>query len=216
MFQNAGRLCGYDFHTAFLYSLAYLCQAAWMAPAKFLLPIQICISPCTTWNTLFRIKRISSSTLRSLLRYFLMSSFDIIDQGGEISEADGRFQICICFSLLYTFFQSVLKYFLIMIMLAEASCICFVMRKGKNNPPYSGSLRRTAASKLSGYSHPVWYLPVLSSGSWHLQMFRRTRAVLVIKDGLISGRMLPRQKAFLWDCRLAVVCIWSARYLLIK
>ena len=64
-----------------------------------------------------------------LVEVFLMSSFDIIDQGGEISEADGRFQICMCFSLLYTFFQSVLKYFLIMIMLAEASCICFHTRR---------------------------------------------------------------------------------------
>ena len=37
-----------------------------------------------------------------LVEVFLMSSFDIIDQGGEICEADGRFQICMCFSLLYT------------------------------------------------------------------------------------------------------------------
>ena len=37
-------------------------------------------------------------TAAELVEVFLMSSFDIIDQGGEISEADGRFQICICFS----------------------------------------------------------------------------------------------------------------------
>ena len=38
----------------------------------------------------------------------------------------------------------------------------------------------------------------------------------VIKDGLISGRILPRQNAFLWDCRLEAADIWSARYLASK
>ena len=93
-----------------------------------------------------------------------MSSFDIIDQGGEICEADGRFQICMCFSLLYTFFQSVLKYFLIMIMLAEASCICFVMRKGKiirhivdhfAEPPPVNSLVTLIRSDICQFFHPV-------------------------------------------------------------
>ena len=99
-----------------------------------------------------------------LVEVFLMSSFDIIDQGGEICEADGRFQICMCFSLLYTFFQSVLKYFLIMIMLAEASCICFVMRKGKiirhivdhfAEPPPVNSLVTLIRSDICQFFHPV-------------------------------------------------------------
>ena len=99
-----------------------------------------------------------------LVEIFLMSSFDIIDQGGEICEADGRFQICMCFSLLYTFFQSVLKYFLIMIMLAEASCICFVMRKGKiirhivdhfAEPTPVNSLVTLIRSDICQFFHPV-------------------------------------------------------------
>ena len=99
-----------------------------------------------------------------LVEVSLMSSFDIIDQRGEICEADGRFQICMCFSLLYTVLQSVLKYFFVMIMLAETSCICFVMRKSKiirhivdhfAEPSPVNSLVTLIRSDICQFFHPV-------------------------------------------------------------
>ena len=83
-----------------------------------------------------------------------------------------------------------------MIMLAEASCICFVMRKGKiirhivdhfAEPPPVNSLVTLIRSDICQFFHPVLDIFKCSVDS----------CLLVIKDGLISGRMLPRQKAFL-------------------
>ena len=65
------------------------------------------------------------------IKISLMICLNIIDQCGKIRKTYRRFQIFMCFSLLYTGFQSVLEHFLIMVMLSKCARICLIMRKGK-------------------------------------------------------------------------------------
>ena len=65
------------------------------------------------------------------IKISLMICLNIIDQCGKICKTYRRFQIFMCFSLLYTGFQSVLEHFLIMVMLSKCARICLIMRKGK-------------------------------------------------------------------------------------
>ena len=65
------------------------------------------------------------------------------------------------------------------------------------------------------------FFGIIVNKSFHLTLdsskVPKYSCFFVRKDGLISGRMLPRQNAFLWDCRLLVagIClpdIWLPVY----